>query len=112
MKRMKITQKTSIELNDSVEGETIEQKVMRITENNEPIEDGAPIIFTDRKDGVLPAYDVRTDRFEIAIEGMDYVAKSNFARRKDYLTSRDDDNAGKDGEGGETPVNTSDNLTE
>lgn len=101
-----------IELNDSIEGETIEEKVMRITENNEPIEDGAPIIFTDRKDGVLPAYDVRTDRFEIAIEGMDYVAKSNFARRKDYLSQKDDDNTGNDGEGGEPPVNTSDNVTE
>lgn len=101
-----------IELNDSIEGETIEEKVMRITENNEPIEDGAPIIFTDRKDGVLPAYDVRTDRFEIAIEGMDYVAKSNFARRKDYLNSKDENNSGNDGESGETPVNTSDNLTE
>ena len=101
-----------IELNDSIEGETIEEKVMRITENNEPIEDGAPIIFTDRKDGVLPAYDVRTDRFEIAIEGMDYVAKSNFARRKDYLASKEEDKTKTDGEGGEPPVNTSDNLTE
>lgn len=112
MKRFKIINRTMIELNDSIEGETIEQKVMRITENNEPIEDGAPIIFTDRKDGVLPAYDVRTDRFEIAIEGMDYVAKSNFARRKDYLTSKEEDKTKTDGEGGETPVNTSDNLTE
>ena len=36
------------------EGETIEQKVNRIVNNNEPITDGAPIIFTERKDGVLP----------------------------------------------------------
>ena len=96
-----------IELNDSIEGETIEQKVMRITENNEPIEDGAPIIFTARKDGVLPAYDVRTDRFEIAIDAMNYVAKSNLARRKDYLNALENDQ--KDGDSGETPVNPSDN---
>jgi hypothetical protein len=99
-----------IELNDSIEGETIEQKVMRITENNEPITDGAPIIFTARKDGVLPAYDVRTDRFEIAIDGMDYVAKSNLARRKDYLNALENDL--KDGDSGETPANTSDKLPE
>nr|QJB19712.1 MAG: hypothetical protein [Microvirus sp.] len=99
-----------IELNDSIEGETIEQKVMRITENNEPITDGAPIIFTARKDGVLPAYDVRTDRFEIAIDGMDYVAKSNLARRKDYLNALENDL--KDGDSGETPANTSDNQPE
>lgn len=110
MKRFKICDKTMIELNDSIEGETIEQKVMRITENNEPITDGAPIIFTARKDGVLPAYDIRTDRFEVAIEGMDYVAKSNFARRKDYLNALE--NNLKDGDSGETPANTSDNLPE
>ena len=42
------------------EGEYIEEKVRRITENNEPIEDGAPIIYTERKDGVNPAYNIRT----------------------------------------------------
>ena len=110
MKQFKIKDRTMIELNDSIEGETIEQKVMRITENNEPITDGAPIIFTARKDGVLPAYDVRTDRFEIAIDGMDYVAKSNLARRKDYLNALENDQ--KDGDSGETPANTSDNLPE
>jgi len=99
-----------IELNDSIEGETIEQKVMRITENNEPITDGAPIIFTARKDGVLPAYDVRTDRFEIAIDGMDYVAKSNLARRKDYLNALEND--AENGDSGETPANPSDKLAE
>ena len=36
------------------EGEYIEEKVRRITENGEPIEDGAPIIYTERKDGVNP----------------------------------------------------------
>lgn len=77
--------KTDIVLNESVEGESIEVKVQRIVENNEPISDGAPIIFTDRRDGVLPAYDIRTDRFELAIDGMDYVAKSNLAKRAEYF---------------------------
>ena len=31
------------------EGESIENKVRRITENNEPITDGAPIIYTNRE---------------------------------------------------------------
>ena len=31
------------------EGESIETKVKRITENNEPITDGAPIIYTNRE---------------------------------------------------------------
>lgn len=74
--------KTSIRCNESYEGETIEQKVNRIVNNKEPIKDGAPLIYTDRKDGVLAAYDVRTDRFEIATEAMDKVTKSKLAKRE------------------------------
>ena len=47
--------------------------------------DGAPIIYTERKDGVLPAYDIRTDRWEIAQEAMAKNLKAIDAKRKaDY----------------------------
>ena len=58
------------------EGEYIEEKVRRITENGEPIEDGAPIIYTERKDGVNPAYNIRTDRWEIAQDAMEQVGNN------------------------------------
>jgi hypothetical protein len=66
------------------EGESIENKVRRITENNEPITDGAPIIYTNRNAGVLPAYNIRTDRWEIAQEAMDAVNQANLAKSKNY----------------------------
>ena len=66
------------------EGESIETKVRRITENNEPITDGAPIIYTNRDDGVLPAYNIRTDRWEIAQQAMDAVNQANLAKSKNY----------------------------
>lgn len=65
-------------------GESIENKVRRITENNEPITDGAPIIYTNRDDGVLPAYNIRTDRWEIAQEAMEAVNQANLAKSKNY----------------------------
>ena len=65
-------------------GESIENKVRRITENNEPITDGAPIIYTNREDGVLPAYNIRTDRFEIAQQAMDAINQANLAKSKNY----------------------------
>ena len=73
--------KTNYEFQD---GESIENKVRRITENNEPITDGAPIIYTNREDGVLPAYNIRTDRWEIAQEAMEAVNQANLAKVKDY----------------------------
>ena len=65
-------------------GESIENKVRRITENNEPITDGAPIIYTNRDDGVLPAYNIRTDRWEIAQAAMEAVNQANLAKSKNY----------------------------
>lgn len=41
------------------------------------MEDGVfPTIYTEKKDGVLPEYDIRTDRFEVAIEAMDKINQS------------------------------------
>lgn len=65
-------------------GESIEEKVRRITENNEPITDGAPIIYTNRDDGVLPAYNIRTDRWEVAQAAMEAVNQANLAKSKNY----------------------------
>lgn len=73
--------KTNYEFN---QGESIEEKVKRITENNEPITDGAPIIYTNRDDGVLPAYNIRTDRWEVAQQAMDAVNQANLAKSKNY----------------------------
>lgn len=66
------------------EAETIEEKIRKIIENNEPITDGAPIIYTEKKDGVLPQYDIRTDRWEIAQKAMDKVNASKIAQSKNY----------------------------
>ena len=76
-----LEQRTLISCNESYVGETIETKVERVTTQNEPITNGAPIIFTERKDGVLPEYDCRTDRFEVAIDAMDVIQKSAMAKR-------------------------------
>lgn len=80
-KKNEIT-KTTLLVNDSYEGETIENKIRRIVNNKEPIKDGAPLIYTERAEGVKPEYDIRTDRFEVAIDAMDHVSKSYVAKRK------------------------------
>ena len=77
---------TTLELNQSSEGETIEMKIERVTTNKEPIKDGAPLIYTDSKEGVQAGYNIRTDRFEIAVEAMDKIVKSNVARREHKAT--------------------------
>lgn len=86
------------------EGESIENKVRRITENNEPITDGAPIIYTNRDDGVLPAYNIRTDRWEVAQAAMDAVNQANLAKSKNYgKIEQQESNALESKEIGDTP---------
>lgn len=81
---------TTLIINQSTEGETIEMKVRRIVNNKEPITDGAPIVYTERKDGVPPQNDIRTDRFEIAVEAHDKRSKSIIAQRESKGQTRDE----------------------
>ena len=103
MKTLNIKNATTLVVNESLEGETLEEKIMRIVENNEPISAGAPIVYTDRRDGVLPAYNIRTDRFEVAIDAMDKISASNIAKREEYLATK---------ETTETGAGTADNTSD
>lgn len=84
------------------EGEYLEEKVRRITESGEPIEDGAPIIYTERKDGVNPAYNIRTDRWDIAQSAMEQVGNNKskiiamkIAQRESIEEKREQDQPAK-----------------
>lgn len=79
----KVTRKTptSIKRYEATEGEPIEHKIERIVNNKEAIQDGAPIIHTLRKDGVVPAYNPRTDRMEIAVDAMDKAHNAQLYQR-------------------------------
>lgn len=90
--KIKESELTGIE---RLEGETIEMKIERIVENKEPITDGAPEIFTERKDGVIAAYNIRTDRFEIATEAMDKVSGSIQAKRDNIAKAAEEKKTGE-----------------
>lgn len=80
---MIIFPKTNFDVNEGVEGQSIEEKMRQATMNGQPIENAAPIIYTDKKDGVLPQYDIRTDRWDIALDATDKVARSQIAKSQD-----------------------------
>lgn len=51
------------------------RKIINGESNN--MEDGVfPTIYTEKKDGVQPEFDIRTDRFEIAIDAIDKINQS------------------------------------
>lgn len=105
MYKFKKAKKTSLVVNKSYIGETIEQKIDRIMNNKEPLSDGAPRVYTERKDGVQPQYDIRTDRFELAVDAMDIVNKDRLAKReerqKKYDRAKEGGTEGKGETGGD-----------
>lgn len=98
MKRIEIKNNSSLTVNRSYQGESIEDKLERIIQQKEPIKDGAPLVFTERKMGVLPEYNVRTDRFEVAIEAMDAVQKSTIAKREAAMKARENSGINNSGD--------------
>lgn len=51
------------------------RKIISGEANN--MEDGVfPTIYTEKKDGVQPEFDIRTDRFEVAIDAIDKINQS------------------------------------
>ena len=67
--------KTSIHVNTSTEAEHFHVKLQKMIDNKEPIEATAPIIYTARKDGVIPQYDIRADKWDIAMEARNEVER-------------------------------------
>jgi len=94
--------KGTLSVNNSTVGETIEKKIERILGNQEAITDGAPIIYTDRREGVKPETNVRTDRWDLALEGTEHITKSKIAKREEIMKTRET----KTGEGEQAPGDT------
>lgn len=64
--------------NLTYQAEPREVKLRKIIngESND-MEDGVfPTIYTEKKDGVKPEFDIRTDRFEVAIDAIDKINQS------------------------------------
>ncbi len=86
------------------EGESIETKCARILQNKEPITDTAPVIYTAKEDGVLPAYNIRTDRFDIAIDAYDKITRSS-AKKEQAVKPEDFGNVPDKTQGGSPSEN-------
>lgn len=80
MKKVNVNIGTGYSINQTYEAEGLEMKIRRMMEGKEGIEEAVPLIYTDKKDGVLPGYDIRTDRFEVALNAMDKLRQAEVAK--------------------------------
>lgn len=77
--------------NEIYTGQSIERYAEQASVSQQPIEGGAPEIFTDRKDGVIAEFNIRTDRFDIALNAMDKASASITAKRQEILNQRNEE---------------------
>lgn len=71
---------STFSVENTYETESQIQKLRRIVENKEPIKDESPTIYTPKSKGVMPEYDIRTDRFEIAHEALEKAGRAEAER--------------------------------
>jgi len=96
MSYKKVTIKNnSVKVNQSTDGEPLEVKLERILESKEPIPSSVPLMYAERNAGVNPATDIRTDRFETAIEATTMQAKTYQTRRQELAKGRQKPEDGK-----------------
>lgn len=70
-----------IERKADEEGECLEEMLRRMVAGKEPIKATANLQYHDRKDGVLPEHDIRSDRFNFAMMAADKMHATTYAQR-------------------------------
>lgn len=102
MRKVNVKRKGQICKNETYPGESIEEQLVRITKNNEPIEMGTkPPLFTRRRDGVIPISNIRNDKWESAITVQEYQNKVMDTKVQEMIKAR----SASESTGGKPTVN-------
>lgn len=68
--------------NDTAEGESIERKVEKMFAGNETVDLVRSPIYQQRREGINPAYDIRTDRHEQLREAVEKSTEKYYEARQ------------------------------
>lgn len=90
--------RTSIKINDSVEGETIESRLERLVNNGDETIEGKELIFTRPEDGIVNAFNIRHDWWDEAAENSSIMAEkrseldsAQLKKRKELLKKKQEE---------------------
>lgn len=102
IKNKRVKRDSLINRNESFEAESIEQ-MLRKAKEGESIElGGKELLYTEKKDGVLPATNIRADKWEIAQEALDTVERTRAVKEKEYMKKAIETEEAKTALGGST----------
>lgn len=70
--------------NESYEGKPIEKQLREMKEGLVVEFQNKPEIYTARKDGVVPEYDIKTDKFDMMLAATDKLARARIAKQNEF----------------------------
>jgi hypothetical protein len=79
MIKHKIKRNNNLKVNNSYSAESLERTIERRLSNGDDLNDKVNLLFYDVSDGVMPGTNVRTDRFDVALDGMTMIEKTKKA---------------------------------
>ena len=82
---------SSFDINEATIGAKLETKIEQLMHEHESTGETAPLLYTAREQGVKESTNIRTDRWEIAVEAADKITRSYLARREDRAAAREKD---------------------
>lgn len=90
MKRKQIPHTRGLRVNNSWEGQDLMTKLRIRTEQNtkESEMPSRPLLYSERKDGVLLEGNPRTDKWDIMQDATDFIARTKIDRRNHYDKSK------------------------
>lgn len=71
-------------------GQSLEEKVNKVISSGAPVEAVSPMVYTERKDGVRPEMNIRTDKWAIAQDAMSTIAKGIRGKREQRMSAKED----------------------
>lgn len=90
--------KTSIKVNDSVEGESIEIKMQRLLNNGDETAETKELVYSRPEEGIIANYNIRHDHWDDAAEGATTMAEKNIEldgarlkKREELLKAKKDE---------------------
>lgn len=90
MYKRTIPTKTDLNVNQSYPAEPLPKTIARLVNNGEPIgQQTVPIVYEERKAGVDPDCNIRTDKWEHAAEAMDKAAEQRLKAREARREARE-----------------------
>lgn len=76
-------------------GKSLEETIRVALATNAPLDGKAPLIYTPAKEGVMPQYNIRTDKQDLALEANDKFQASE--QMKGFIAQVETDKEGFDG---------------